>query len=85
LAVEPGFVAVVDVVVVGESAFEAGQGGGPDVQGVGGLLKGQPFGCASCPEASAIWGGLRVEELVVDFPGDVAFEAGMISLVLLPS
>lgn len=50
LAVEPGFVAVVEVVVVAESAFEAGQGGGPHVQGVGGLLKGQVLGDPNRPQ-----------------------------------
>ena len=75
LAVEPGFVALVEVVVVGESAFEAGQCGGPDVEGVGGLLKGQLLGRAYRPECSGVGAGSRVEELVVDFPGDVALEA----------
>lgn len=75
LIVEPGFVAFVEVVVVGESAFETGQRGGPDVQGVGGLLKGQPLGCPCRPECAGVGGGVRVKELVVEFPGDVAFEA----------
>jgi hypothetical protein len=48
LRVEPGFVAFVEVVVVGESAFEAGQRGGPDVQGVGGLLKGRSSAAGRC-------------------------------------
>ena len=72
---EPGFVALVEDIIPAESAFQAGQGGGPDVEGVGGLLKGQVLGCACCPEGSGVWCGARVAELVVDFPGDVAFEA----------
>jgi len=72
---EPGFVALVEDIIPAESAFQAGQGGGPDVEGVGGLLKGQVLGCACCPEGSGVGCGARVAELVVDFPGDVAFEA----------
>ena len=64
LAVEPGFVALVEVVVVAESAFEAGQSGGPDLEGVGDLLKGQVLGGADRPEGSGVGAGARVEKLV---------------------
>jgi hypothetical protein len=58
--VEPGFVSMVEVVVVGESAFEAGQCGGPDVEGVRGLLKGQLLGCACRPKSPGVGCRARV-------------------------
>ena len=72
---EPGFVPLVEQVVAGESAFQAGEGRGPDAEVVGGGLQGDVPGFARGPEGSGVRGRLRLKEVVVAFPGDVAIQA----------
>src|SRR5687768_9625046 len=74
LRVEPAFATLVELVIAGESAFEPGQRCGPDVEAVGCGLEGDVLRLSQNAQGSGVWCRLGVEDLVVDFPGDVAFE-----------
>lgn len=56
-------------------AFEPGQRRGPDVEAVRCGLKRDVLRLAQGTEGTNVWCRLRMDELVVDFPGDIPFEA----------
>lgn len=68
-------VSLVEVVVPVEAAFKAGQCVHEDVEGVAGGVKAGALFLAGRSEQGTVWGWLGMEDLGVDLPGDVAFEA----------